>query len=252
MRYADNDPRATEPVISRCCACRVTPGRGALSPVHLRLTPRFPFVWVYRGRAPHAWWRSCLAALRADPTDPDAGVHYLCPACLPLARGAPASGSCAPSDQLASIPPAYTPIPAARDTRRAEVADDLARHILDLRQVFGRSAMIDGVTREGHRGIEVARGSVAVRCRACGQDIAHVADLAGATVEDDPMYEYTPAGLRACPATSTVSEATNGEVCDEGSSHRTPLVLSHARVLAGAAPRELRGGAPSCPGRAPV
>jgi len=229
MRYADNDPRATEPVIPRCCACGATPHRDALAPVHLRLTARFPFMWVYRGRAPRAWWRSCLAAWRADPTDPDAGVRYLCLACLPLARGAPPSAPCAPSDEPASVPPAHTPLPAARDTRRAEVADDLARHILDLRQVFGRSALIDGATREGHRGIEVARGSVAVRCRACGQDIAHVADLAAATAEDDPMYEYTPAGLRACPATSTVSEATNREVCDEEPSHRTPLVLSHAR-----------------------
>ena len=127
------------------------------------------------------------------------------------------------------VPPSCAPLPAARDTRRAEVSNDLARHILDLRQVFGRSAMIDGVTREGHRGIQLARGSVAVRCRACGQDIAHIADLAGATVEDDPLYEYTPVGLRACPATSTVSEATNGEVCGEEPSHRTPLVLSHAR-----------------------
>ncbi len=223
MAYLD------EPVVARCCACGATSSGDVLSLVHLRLTPRFPFMWVYRGRAPHAWWRSCLAALRANPTDPDAGVHYLCPACLPLARGAPASAPCAPSDEPASIPPAYIPMPAPRDTRRAEVSNDLARHILDLRQVFGRSAMIDGVTREGHRGIQVARGSVAVRCRACGQDIAHVADLAGATAEDDPMYEYTPAGLRICPATSTVSEATNGEVCDEEPSHRTPLVLSHAR-----------------------
>ncbi len=226
MAYLD------EPVIARCCACGATPGGDALSPVHLRLTPRFPFIWLQRGRAPHVWWRSCLAASRADPTDLDAGVHYLCPACLPLARGAPPSAPCAPyapSDEPASVPPAHTPMPAARDTRRAEVADDLARHILDLRQVFGRSAMIDGATREGHRGIEVARGSVAVRCCACGQDIAHVADLAGATPEDEPMYEYTPAGLRACPATSTVSEANDGERPDAESSHRTPLVLSHAR-----------------------
>ncbi len=232
MRYADNDPRATEPIIPRCCACGVTPGRGALSPVHLRLTPRFPFVWVYRGRAPRAWWRSWLAALHADPAEQDAGVRYLCLACLPLARGAPplvVSTPSAPSDEPASVPPACAPLPTTRDTRRAEVADDLARHILDLHQVFGQSAMINGATREGHRGIQLARGSVAVRCRACGQDIAYVADLAGAIVEDDPMYEYTPAGLRACPATSTVPEATNREVCDEEPSHRTPLVLSHAR-----------------------
>ncbi len=218
-----------EPVVPWCCACGATPDQGTIFPVHLRLTPRFPFVWVYRGHAPHAWWRSCLAILRADSTDPDAGVRYLCLACLPLARGVPQPAPCAPSDEPAPVPPACAPLPAARDTRRAEVANDLARHILDLCQVFGRSAMIDGVTREGHRGIQVARGSVAVRCRACGQDIAHVADLAGATAEDDPMYEYTPAGLRICPATSTVSEATTGEVCDEEPSHQTPLVLSHAR-----------------------
>jgi len=240
MRYADNDPRATEPVIPRCCACGATPHRDALAPVHLRLTARFPFLWVYRGRAPRAWWRSCLAVLRVDPTDPDAGVRYLCPACLPLARDVPPPAPCAPSDEPASVPPACAPMTAARATRRAEVADDLVRHILDLRQVFGQSAMINGATSEGHRGIEVARGSMVVRCRACGRDIARVADLAGATAEDEPMYEYTPTGLRACPATSTVSSATNGERRDEEPQPRTPLVLSHTR-------RSWR--APPCPCR---
>jgi len=228
MAYLD------EPVVARCCACGATPGQGALSPVHLRLTPRFPFIWVHRGRAPRAWWRSCLAAWHADPTDPDAGVRYLCPACLPLARS---TSSCAPvdaSEAPAPFPSDDVPAPMSYNAVHASagrggVGDELARHILDLRQVFGRSAMIHGATREGHRGIEVACGSVAVRCRACGQDIAHVADLAGATVEDDPMYEYTPAGLHACPAMSTVAEANDGERPDEGPSHRTPLVLSHAR-----------------------
>ena len=232
MRYADNDPRATEPIIPRCCACGVAPGRGALSPVHLRLTPRFPFVWVYRGRAPRVWWRSCLAALRSDPAEQDAGVHYLCRACLPLARSAPSCASTdAPEPPSPSPPNDASPSYSVTQTPagRAKAADALARHILELHQVFGQSAMINGATREGHRGIQLARGSVAVRCRACGQDIAYVADLAGATVEDDPMYEYTPAGLRACPATSTVPEATNREVCDEEPSHRTALVLSHAR-----------------------
>ncbi len=228
MPYLFGDIIPNEPVAARCCACGATPRWDALSPVHLRLTARFPFMWLQRGTAPRAWWRSCVAALRADPTDADAGAHYLCSVCLPLARGVPQAARGAPSDEPVSVLPARASMPTVSSARRVEGGDDLARHILDLRQVFGRSAMIDGVTREGHRGIQLARGSGAVRCRACGQDIAHVADLAGATAEDESMYEYTPAGLRACPVTSTVSRANDGERDDAEPSHRTPLVC-HAR-----------------------
>jgi len=228
MPYLFGDIIPDELVAARCCACGATPGRDALSPVHLRLTARFPFIWLQRGPAPRAWWRSCVAALRANPTDADASAHYLCSVCLHLTRGAPQAAPGAPSDEPASVPPTRASMPTVSSTRRVEGGDDLARHILDLRQVFGRSAMIDGVIREGHCGIQLTRGSGAVRCRACGQDIAHVADLAGATAEDESMYEYTPAGLRACPATSTVSRANDGERDDAEPSHRTPLVC-HAR-----------------------
>jgi len=79
------------------------------------------------------------------------------------------------------------------------------QHILDVCQVFSRDAMVAGVTREGHRGIELTRGAASVRCRACGQEIAHVVELAGGAPWDDPHYEYTPAGLCACPATRSVA-----------------------------------------------
>jgi len=73
------------------------------------------------------------------------------------------------------------------------------QHILSLRQVFSQAAMVDGGVKEGHRGIELVRGSATVRCRACGQEIARVAKLVGATPWDDLHYEYTSAGLYACP-----------------------------------------------------
>ncbi len=82
----------------------------------------------------------------------------------------------------------------------------MEQHILSLRHVFSRDAMVVGVTGEGHRGIELTRGAASVRCRACGQEVARVADLAGAAAGDDPHYEYTPAGLCVCPnAQSAVS-----------------------------------------------
>jgi len=117
---------------------------------------------------------------------------------------------------------------AAPDEEDERADDAVARHILALHMAFYFSVVVDGVADAGHRGVEVARGDAVVRCRACGQDIAHVADLAGATAEDESMYEYTPAGLRACSATSTVSGANDGERDDAEPSHRTPLVC-HAR-----------------------
>ena len=230
MRFVDDDPRASDPVIPRCCCCGETPDQKALSPVHLRLTPRFPFVWLHRGRAPRVWWRSCLAALRPDPAEQDAGVRYLCRACLPLARSAP---SCAAADAPKPPSPPDDASPSYSVTQtptgRGGVGDDLTRHILELRQVFDRAAMVDGATGEGHRVIELARGSATVRCRACGQDIARVADLAGAAAEDESLYEFTRAGLRACPATSTVSGANDGETGNEEALPQTPIILSHTR-----------------------
>ncbi len=242
MRYLFGDIIPDAPIDPQGTYGGATPSRDALSPVHPRDTVRFPFVPPRWGlvQALYTWWQSCFAAL---PADPDGGVHYLCPVRLPFARGAPQPAPCAPSDEPASAPPARAPLPAVSGARHAEVDDDRARHILELRQVFGQSAMIDGVTRERHRGIELVRGSATVRCRACGQDIARRADLADATAEDEPLYEYTPAGLRACPATSTASEATDGERGAEEPAPPMPIALSHARGPACPAPRALRGAA---------
>ncbi len=231
MRYLFGDIIPDEPVGPRDTREETASSRDVLSPVPPHDAVHVPVVPL-RGRlvyALHAWWRSGFAAVRADPANPDAGVHYLCPMCLPLTRGAPQPVPCAPSDEPTSIPLAHVCNPLVSGARRAEVDDDLARHILGLRQVFGRSAMIDGVTRGGHRGIELARGSAIVHCRACGQDLAHVADLAGATAEDEALYEYTFAGLRTCPAMSTVLEANDGEGCDDALPPPTPIVLARAR-----------------------
>ena len=213
-----DDLRALDPTIPRCCCCGDASDPGVLAPVHLRFTARFPFVWLQRGRAPRAWWRSCLATLRLDAADLDAGRHYLCPVCLPLARGV-STPTPAPRDVWGASPDAWaaphidgqrararTPVPLAltHDTGRARAGDSagdsVRQHILSLRQVFSRDAMVEGVAREGHRGIEFVRGSAPVRCRACGQEVARVADLAGSVPWDDPHYEHTPAGLDACPA----------------------------------------------------
>ncbi len=196
---------AADPIIPRCCCCGTTPDRGALSQVHLRPTSRFPFLWLYRGRPPRSWWRSCLAALRPDPPDLAADRHYLCPACLPLARAVPTSDASA-APQAARWPaPASAPAPPAPDTGVARIGARVEQHILSLRQVFSRDAMVAGVTREGHRGIELTRGAAGVRCRACGQEVARVADLAGGALWDAPHYEYMPAGLYACPAAQSVA-----------------------------------------------
>ncbi len=244
MRDGDNDPRAADPLIPRCCCCGATSDQGTFSLVHLRLTPRFPIVWLQRGRAPRAWWRSYRAAWDAAPVDADAGAHYLCPACLPLARSTPSG---APVDALeapAPFPPDDVPTPVSYNmvhaaSGREGVGNGLSRHILTLRQVFGQAAMVNGATQEGHRGIELIRGSATVRCRACGWDIARVADLAGATTEDEPLYEYTLAGLRACPAPSMASGANDRERGDGPPAHRTSFVLSHPQGSTGAVPATL-------------
>jgi len=212
------DLHPATPRTPRCCCCGTTPDRGALSQVHLRLTPRFPFLWLHRGRAPRSWWRSCLAVLRADPTDPDAGRHYLCLVCLPLARAVPAStptpsgvqgalsgaAGAFPRDEPSA--PACPPAPASDIVTRTAMDGGVKQHVLELRQVFRLETIVNGTTAEGHRGIELARGSATVRCCACGQEVARVADLAGAAAGDDPHYEYTPAGLCVCPnAQSAVS-----------------------------------------------
>jgi len=219
MPYLDfgaADLHPADPILPRCCCCGTTPDRGTLSPVHLRLTPRFPFLWLHRGRAPRSWWRSCLAVLRADPTDPDAGRHYLCLVCLPLARAVPAStpsgvqgalsGAAGASPRDEPSAPACPPAPASGIVTRAAMDGGVKQHVLELRQVFRLETVVNGTTAEGHRGIELARGSATVRCCACGQEVARVADLAGAAAGDDPHYEYTPAGLCVCPnAQSAVS-----------------------------------------------
>jgi len=208
---------AADPIIPRCCCCGATPGQGTLSQVHLRPTSRFPFLWLYRGRPPRSWWRFCLAVLRPDPADPEADRRYLCPACLPLARAVPlpdraptlapptgADTSAAPQAVRWPAPgPAAAPL--SHDTGLARIGASVEQYILSLRQVFSRDAMVAGVTGEGHRGIELTRGAASVRCRACGQEIAHVVELAGGALWDDPHYEYTLAGLCACPATRSVA-----------------------------------------------
>jgi len=181
-----DDLCAADPIIPRCCCCGATPDRGTLSPVHLRPTPRFPFLWLYRGRPPRSWWRSCLAAVSLDPPDPEAGRQYVCPACLPLARAVPAP-------------------PRVSEAAHGRTDESVERPILALRPVFNREAMVTGVTGKGHRGIVLTRGVVTVRCCACDQEVACVADLAGGTPWDDPPYEYTPAGLSACPAPRSVA-----------------------------------------------
>jgi len=212
------DLHPATPRTPRCCCCGTTPDRKTLSPVHLRLTPRFPFLWLHRGRAPRSWLRSCLAVLRADPTDPDAGRHYLCLVCLPLARAVPAStptpsgvqgalsGAAGASPRDEPSAPACPPAPASGTVTRAAMDGGVRQHVLELRQVFRLETVVNGTTAEGHRGIELARGSATVRCRACGQEVARVADLASGTPWDAPHYEYTPAGLCVCPnAQSAVS-----------------------------------------------
>ncbi len=199
------DLHPATPRTPRCCCCGTTPDRRALSQVHLRPTSRFPFLWLYRGRPPRSWWRSCLAALRPDPPDLAADRHYLCPACLPLARAVPTSDASAAPSAARWPAPADAPVPLAHDTGRARTGASVEQHILGLRQVFSQEAMVAGVTREGHHGIELTRGTATVRCRACGQEVARLADLAGGAPWDAPHYEYTPAGLYACPAAQSVA-----------------------------------------------
>ncbi len=214
MRYADNDPRATEPVIPRCCACGATPHRDALAPVHLRLTARFPFLWVYRGRAPRAWWRSCLAVLRVDPTDPDAGVRYLCLACLPLARGAAYPG---PASGVRSI----------RDDRRGDQRGT-SRHPIGTR-VCGRALPR---LRPGHRPHRRSR-----RRHRRGRPAVRVYPRRATCL---PRHVY---GIRS---------HQRGGVRRGAIAPDAPRFVTRARVLAGAAPRELRGGAAACPCRTPA
>jgi len=185
--------------------------RGTLSPVHLRPTRRFPFLWLYRGRPPRSWWRSCLAAVSLDPLDLETSRRHLCPACLPLARAVPAplppaGQSTSPDAPQINGQPARAPAPPVSEATHGRTDESIKHHILALRQVFNREAIVTGVIGKGHRGIELTRGVATVRCRACGQEVARVAALAGGPPWDDPPYEYTPAGLCVCPdAQSAVS-----------------------------------------------
>jgi len=89
---------------------------------------------------------------------------------------------------------------AAPDEEDERADDAVARHILALHMAFYFSVVVDGVADAGHRGVNVARGDAAVRCRACGQDVARCAEFVGASVRDEPLYEFLRAGLRHCPA----------------------------------------------------
>ncbi len=213
-----NDPRTADPCMPWCCCCGEASDRKTLSPVHLRLTPRFPFLWLHRGRAPRSWWQSCLTALGTDPTDSDAGMHYLCPACLPLARAMPtstpepkgvqgvssgaSSGASASfrRDELTLTPPTHPLARASGAVTRTGMDGGVRQHVLKLRQVFRLETVVNGVTEEGHHGIELARGSAVVRCRACGNNVARLADLAGSDETcAELLYEFTLEGLQGCP-----------------------------------------------------
>lgn len=208
MRSITNGSRAADPCIPWCC-CGNAPDKGTLSLVHLRLTARFPFVWLHRGRRARPQWWSCLAFLRPEPTD--LRGHYLCPSCLPLA------GAVLMSARLPSVPPdapalsspvepslsasARAPTLPAYSIERVDGGDSLTQHILALRQLFRLEGVLKGVTGEGHRAIELTRGSAVVRCCACGRSVARLADLACSDEAcAEPLYEFTLEGLRSCPA----------------------------------------------------